>query len=71
MIDDKPIVTAAEAARLAGVHARYIINAILRGALKGEKVGPIWMIEEASLQQYIEQRKAEKARRPGGPRGGS
>ncbi|KKL28382.1 hypothetical protein LCGC14_2375650, partial [marine sediment metagenome] len=53
---------AAEAARLAGVHYTTVTYAILTGRLKAEKFASVWLVNKASLRQYIQEVQTRKAK---------
>lgn len=52
-------ITTREAAEILGVSITSISRLINRGVLKGERFGPVWMVERASVEDYRE-RNADK-----------
>ena len=50
--------TTAKLAEAAGVDPSAIRHLLLRGSLKGEKFGPMWMIPQEEGERYIQQRRA-------------
>lgn len=45
----------AEAAATLGIKISSVSRLIHRGLLKAEKFGPVWMIEQASVEEYAAQ----------------
>lgn len=46
--------TSAEAAEYLDVSITTISRLINRGILRGDKFGPVWMVERSSVQEYQE-----------------
>lgn len=63
MTDEKPVITASEAARIAGVAYTSIMRAILSGRLKAEKYASLWVVDPESLTKYAAEVQAWKAKR--------
>jgi excisionase family DNA binding protein len=49
-----------QAARRAKVSARTVIRAIDSGELEAEKLGPLWLISEASLRRWVARRERQE-----------
>ena len=62
---DGTVITATVAARQAGVNVRSMINALVRGHVKGHKVGPIWIVDAVSLEEYIRRRQEKASQKRG------
>jgi len=56
----KAILTAPEAAKRHKLTRRYIQYLVSRGTVAGRKAAGAWLVDEASLKQYL-----SKKRRPG------
>lgn len=50
-------VTVTEAAELMGCTTGYIRRLLLDGELKGEKLGPIWVVEKTSIAKFDKREK--------------
>ncbi len=59
--------TLQDAARTYGYADATLRQAIIRGDLTGEKVGPVWTLRLADLDAYMAERKASGKGRPRGP----
>ena len=49
-----PVLTTKEAAALLGVSPRRVNNLIEVGALKAQKFGRAWMVDEASVRERVQ-----------------
>lgn len=58
--------TIKDAARLCGTVPDYVRQAVLAGRIKARKIGPLWLVDKASLLEWD---KARKVRGRGGVRG--
>lgn len=48
-----PLLSVAEAARRYGLSPRQLSRLVSTGVLKGQRIGPAWAIDEASLKKYL------------------
>lgn len=59
-------ITTPQAAKLTGYHLVHIRRLIIAGKVKGQKFGPVWMVDRKSLLAYV--RQAEKLGQKRGPK---
>jgi excisionase family DNA binding protein len=57
-------VSSKEAARLLGVHHKSISRMAREGLIRGIKPARDWLIERASIEEYIAAREGQKKRGP-------
>ena len=58
--------TTTQAAALSGYTRKHITRLVEAGQVKGQRFGPVWMVDKATLLAYV--RKAAKAGAKRGPK---
>ena len=58
--------TTTQAAELTGYSRKHVTRLVISGQVKGQRFGPVWMIDKPSLLAYV--RKAAKTGAKRGPK---
>jgi hypothetical protein len=59
-------ITTSQAADLSGYHPIYLLELLKSGKVRGQKFGPIWQVDRASLLAYIKSAEKSGDKRRGG-----
>ncbi len=54
-MNDRPVLTAAEAAEMLGFSADGLRRILARGDIPGRKVGNRWILSRAQIERFIEE----------------